>query len=153
VVVNYVLKSGTNQYHGTAFEQYAGNFLSSLTQGQKQGGLNRPPRFVDNFFGGTFGFPILHDKLFGFAGVYYQHNYSGSNVSLSGSPSAVTGYLPTPNGLKALQTAFPNNPGVQALAAVFPYNVGEGTLAPLAGTSPKHILNQLTDGTAVLPDP
>jgi hypothetical protein len=45
VVVNYVLKSGTNQYHGTVFEQYAGSFLSSLTQGQKQGGLTSPPRF------------------------------------------------------------------------------------------------------------
>jgi hypothetical protein len=152
VVVNYVLKSGTNQYHGTVFEQYAGSFLSSLTQGQKQGGLKRPPRFVDNFFGGTFGFPILKDKLFGFVGVEFQRNFSGSNVSLSGSPTATTGYLPTQNGLKALQALYPNNPGVQALSALFPYNVGQGVISPLAGTTPKHILNQVSDGTTVMPD-
>lgn len=152
VVVNYVLKSGTNQYHGTAFEQYAGDFLSSLTQGEKQGGLTRVPRFVDNFFGGTFGFPILKDKLFGFGSAYFQRNFNGQNVSLSGSPTATTGYLPTPNGLKALQALYPNNPGVQALAALYPYNVGQGTVAPLAGTTPKHILNQITDGTTIMPD-
>jgi hypothetical protein len=151
-VVNYVLKSGTNQWHGTAFEQYAGSFLSSLTQAQKQGGLTRAPRFVYNYFGGTLGLPIIKDKLFGYAGVYFQHSYSGANVSLSGSPTATTGYLPTPNGMKALQVLYPNNPGVQALAGLFPYNVGQGTVTALAGTTPKHILNQITDGTTVMPD-
>ncbi len=151
-VINYVLKSGTNQFHGTVFEQYAGSFLSSLTQGQKQGGLTSPPRFVDNNFGGTLGFPILKNKLFGFAGVYFMRNFSGQNVSLSGAPGAATGYLPTPNGLKALQALYPNNPGVQALSKLYPYNVGQGKISPLAGTTPKHILNQITDGSTVMPD-
>jgi len=29
-VVNYVTKSGTNGFHGTAFEYYNGSFLDSL---------------------------------------------------------------------------------------------------------------------------
>ena len=148
LVVNYVLKSGTNQFHGTAFEEYAGDFLSSRTQGQKQGGLKTVPRFVDNWFGGTFGFPIIKDKLFGFGGAYFQRNFNGQNVSLSGGTTAPTGYLPTPTGLKALQLAYPNNPGVQALTALFPYNVGQGAVTGLAGTTPLHI--NVSDGTTTL---
>ena len=34
-VVNYITKTGTNSFHGTAFEYYVGSWGSSLTQGQK----------------------------------------------------------------------------------------------------------------------
>ncbi len=34
-VVNYITRSGTNAFHGTAFEYYEGSWLSSYAQGQK----------------------------------------------------------------------------------------------------------------------
>src|ERR1700733_10103573 len=34
-VVNYITKSGTNSYHGSAFEFYQGDMLASLTNGEK----------------------------------------------------------------------------------------------------------------------
>jgi hypothetical protein len=63
-LVNIVTKSGTNAFHGSAFE-----FL-------RNGGLNarnffapEPDTLKRNQFGGTLGGPIQHDKLF-FFGTY-----------------------------------------------------------------------------------
>ena len=63
--VNIVTKSGTNQFHGTAFEYMrntvfdAADFFTNKLGGKKTP-LNR------NQFGGTFGGPILKDRLFFF---------------------------------------------------------------------------------------
>jgi hypothetical protein len=69
-IVNYITKSGTNQIHGTAFENYFGSWGSSLRQGQKSPlfGFCQPgqttgcvtpvvPRIVANEFGGSLGGP------------------------------------------------------------------------------------------------
>jgi hypothetical protein len=63
--VNVVTKSGTNQYHGDAFE-----FLRNTDFDARN--FFSPTRGVlhQSMFGGTFGGPILHNKLFFF--VDYQ---------------------------------------------------------------------------------
>ena len=64
--VNYVTKSGTNQFHGNLYELWNGsrfnaaNFFTNSTPG------NHEPRSTVNHFGGSLGGPILHDKLFFF---------------------------------------------------------------------------------------
>src|SRR5579862_883800 len=64
--VNYVTKSGTNQFHGNLYELWNGsrfnaaNFFTNATAG------NHKPRSTVNHFGGSLGGPILHDKLFFF---------------------------------------------------------------------------------------
>ena len=64
--VNYVTKSGTNQFHGNLYELWNGSrfnaadFFTNATPG------NRKPRSTVNHFGGSLGGPILHDKLFFF---------------------------------------------------------------------------------------
>jgi hypothetical protein len=68
-VINVITKSGTNQYHGSAFEQFrnelfkANNFFANA-RGQKRG------EFKFNQFGGVFGGPIIKEKTFFF--VDYQ---------------------------------------------------------------------------------
>lgn len=64
--VNYVTKSGTNQFHGNLYELWNGskfnaaNFFTNSTPG------NHKPRSTVNHFGGSLGGPILHDRLFFF---------------------------------------------------------------------------------------
>src|SRR5260370_15973756 len=68
--INAVIKRGTNQFHGSAFEYFrntvldATNYFSKHTAGGIKPVLNR------NQFGATFGGPIWTDKTFFF--LYYQ---------------------------------------------------------------------------------
>ncbi len=67
-IINVVIKSGTNQFHGNVFEYFrndklnANNWARNWTIGQN---FRSPIRW--NQFGGTFGGPIKKDKLFFFA--------------------------------------------------------------------------------------
>src|ERR1700688_422103 len=64
--VNYVTKSGSNQFHGNVYELWSGsnldaaNFFTNATSG------NHKPRSTVNHFGGSLGGPIIRDKLFFF---------------------------------------------------------------------------------------
>ncbi|MFL6436952.1 MAG: TonB-dependent receptor domain-containing protein [Terriglobales bacterium] len=143
-IVNYITKGGTNTFHGTAFEIYNGNWADSLASQERTplNGFCPPgvavgtaiapftdsctapvvPRYVDNRYGGTVGGPILHDKLWFFAGTNIEINRVGSSPSSSGSLVS-----PTPNGLSQLQAAFPGNAAVAALANIGPLAVKQGT--------------------------
>jgi len=77
-VTNYTLKSGTNKFHGNAFEFHTeaafnarGFFQSTKT------------RATQNEFGGTFGGPIFKDKTFFFA------SYSGFRLAQGGGGSTL----------------------------------------------------------------
>ena len=60
--VNYVTKSGTNQFHGNLYELWNGsrfnaaNFFTNSTLG------NHKPRSTVNHFGGSLGGPILREQ-------------------------------------------------------------------------------------------
>jgi len=64
--VDYITKSGTNQFHGNLYELWNGSkfnaadFFTNATTG------NHKPRSTVNHFGGSLGGPILQDKLFFF---------------------------------------------------------------------------------------
>ena len=85
-IVNVVIKSGTNQFHGNAFEYFrndklnANNWARNWTIGQN---FRSPIRW--NQFGGTFGGPIKKDKLFFFA------DYQGLRRA---TPPSVTRHRP-----------------------------------------------------------
>jgi outer membrane receptor protein involved in Fe transport len=84
-VVSVVTKSGTNQWHGAAFEYYrsrnfnATNFNVSPTQGKTP--------YVQHRFGGNFGGPIRRDKDF-FFGSYGGYRYRTATQYTSSVPSA-----------------------------------------------------------------
>src|SRR5579872_1454745 len=64
--IDYVTKSGTNQFHGNLYELWNGSrlnaadFFTNSTQGSHK------PGSTVNHFGGSLSGPILHDKLFFF---------------------------------------------------------------------------------------
>jgi hypothetical protein len=64
--VNYVTKSGTNQFHGNLYELWNGarfNAADFFTNANPGG---QKPRTTVNHFGGRLGGPLKHDKLFFF---------------------------------------------------------------------------------------
>jgi len=89
--VSMVTKSGTNKFHGSAYEYnrptltVANNFFNK--QAQLNSGLaNRPPKLIRNIFGATLGGPIVKDKLFFFG------NYEGTRQA---EDTQITRTVPT----------------------------------------------------------
>ncbi|MFZ1010959.1 MAG: carboxypeptidase-like regulatory domain-containing protein, partial [Candidatus Sulfotelmatobacter sp.] len=64
--VNYVTKSGANQFHGNLYELWNGSILNAADYFTNATLGNHKPRSNVNHFGGSLGGPILHDKLFFF---------------------------------------------------------------------------------------
>ena len=64
--VNYVTKSGTNQFHGNLYEIWNGSILNAADYFTNATPGNHKPRSNVNHFGGSFGGPVLHSKLFFF---------------------------------------------------------------------------------------
>ena len=137
-VVNYVTKSGSNQFHGSAFEFYNGSWADSLANQEKSplfgyctpgedpsSGCIKPtiPRYVDNRWGGTAGGPIKRDKIWFFGSGLWEHTRTGAAPSFS-NPRVT----PTANGISQLEAAFPNSPAVSALAAIGPASIKTGGL-------------------------
>jgi len=93
-IVSIQTKSGTNSFHGGAFEFIrnsalnAGNFFSGAVDPLKR-----------NQFGGYLGGPVIKDKLFFFA------NYQGTRQSLTSSTN--TTYTPTAAMLRGDFSAVP----------------------------------------------
>jgi hypothetical protein len=85
-IINVVIKSGTNQYHGDVFEFFrndklnANNWANNWTANGNIIGVPRPG-YRWNQYGGTFGGPVFKDKLFFFAD--YQGLRKASPTSLS----------------------------------------------------------------------
>jgi outer membrane receptor protein involved in Fe transport len=65
-VINVVTKSGTNEWHGSAFEYFRDEALNSNTPILTARGAKRPKSQI-NQFGGTIGGPIKKDRAFIFA--------------------------------------------------------------------------------------
>ena len=64
--VNYVTKSGTNQFHGNLYELWSGSKFSAADYFTNATPGNHKPRSTVNHFGGSVGGPIVHDRLFFF---------------------------------------------------------------------------------------
>ena len=64
--IDYVTKSGTNQFHGNLYELWNGSLLNAADYFTNATPGNHKPRSTVNHFGGSLGGPIAHDKLFFF---------------------------------------------------------------------------------------
>jgi len=63
--VNVQIKSGTNEFHGSAFANNSNNKLMATPFFHPEG--ERNPKYIMNQFGGTLGGPIKKDSVFFFA--------------------------------------------------------------------------------------
>ena len=66
-VINMTTKSGTNEFHGSAYEFLRNKVLNANTFFNNRTGVGRPA-FTQNQFGANLGGPIIKDKTFFFFG-------------------------------------------------------------------------------------
>src|SRR6202522_848728 len=72
--VDVTTKSGTDKFHGLLFEYLRNRVFDSNDYFTHKAGLPKPAE-IQNQFGGNFGGPILHSKLFAF------FNYEGTRIN------------------------------------------------------------------------
>lgn len=70
-IFNVVVKSGTNNMHGSAYEYFNNRNLNALDSKFAVQGFTSTPRFDSNRFGGTIGGPVIKNKLFYFGDYEY----------------------------------------------------------------------------------
>ena len=93
--VNAMIKSGTNQFHGTAFEFYRGRSLNANTWANDLIGAAKPP-YQANQYGGSFGGPIKKNKIFFFTGYEGLQLNNGITYTYTvPTPMLANGYFPT----------------------------------------------------------
>jgi hypothetical protein len=136
-VINAAIKSGTNSFHGDAWEYWRNDALNANLYFNN----NKPkPEYRQNLFGGTLGGPIKKDKTFFFA------DYQGGRYI---TPSPQTDTVPTESmvtsGFTDLQDLITHNSGTgtDALGRVFPHGtvldpattraVAPGAVDPISG--------------------
>jgi Carboxypeptidase regulatory-like domain/TonB-dependent Receptor Plug Domain/TonB dependent receptor len=83
-IVNATTRSGTNTFHGGVYDYFRNTVLNAFGPFR---GTGVKPTLVQNQFGGTFGGPVLKDRLFFFV------DYEGLRAV---SHSLTTATLPTP---------------------------------------------------------
>ncbi|HEY6328939.1 MAG TPA: carboxypeptidase regulatory-like domain-containing protein, partial [Blastocatellia bacterium] len=129
-IVNVVTKSGTNQFHGSGFMFYRDSDLTDSLDNIEKGqeGLTAPPLVLYKVFGGTFGGPIIKDKLF-FFGSYQGIRTSQIFQDISGV-TETPGLAILPSQFAALEAAFPNNGIVNALVHDSAFALSNSQLPP-----------------------
>ncbi|HWY05431.1 MAG TPA: carboxypeptidase regulatory-like domain-containing protein [Candidatus Acidoferrales bacterium] len=131
-VISVVTKSGTNEWHGSAFEFLRNDAFNANSFFNNAGGL---PRDVlkRNQYGGTFGGPIKKDKFFFFVG------YQGQRLSAQAPTGAGTVFTPAELNGDFSQAASNGgvDPGVACFLSGLNHNVPNPTNDP-----------KLADGTS-----
>jgi len=114
-VVNIITKSGTNTFHGSAFEYFRNDIFDARDWFAKAGTTPKP-EWRQNQFGGSIGGPIVKNKTFFFADVQDNRIIQGLSSGLTtvpsvqehpGCPGNTTGnYDFTDNGGTVVPSAF-----------------------------------------------
>ena len=121
-VINAITRSGTNQFHGSAYEFLRNDAFDAANFFDNFGSQTKPP-FRRNQFGGAIGGPIKKDKAFIF-GDYegLRQNKGLAFIAHTFSPNARLGILSDANGnpMPALQGPCPNLAGDPNLTNLAP---------------------------------
>jgi hypothetical protein len=121
-VTNVILKSGTNQFHGSVYEF---NQMSALAARSYFNNTGKFPRSTNNYYGATLGGPIIKDRTFFFGDFLRYSNHSSQfqlvtvptpafrNGDLSAGPTSI--YDPqtgNADGTGRTQFAYQGKPNV-----------------------------------------
>lgn len=143
-IINYVSKSGTNEFHGSGFEFHRDNkVLNSLDNIERASGQLEPNPSLFNAFGGTIGGP-LYFPHFGEGGkavysgkdrAFFFFSYQGirnpGTATLRDSSLSIL-----PSQFPALLAAFPGNPVIQDITTLSAFAI--------PGAIPRTDINSLT---------
>ena len=130
-VISNVLKSGSNQFHGNAFEYYRNSSMDANSWSNNRSGAAKPKRRQD-IYGGTFGGPLMKNKLFFFG------NYQGTRNDAPGFETVSVAPASWRSGDLSLLTSALKDP---VTGAAFVGNqIPTGRIRPVAAG----ILNNLT---------
>ena len=138
--VEMITRTGTNSFHGNAFDYLRNRDLNANDFFSNAAGVNRP-EFTQNIFGGSFGGPIKHNKLFIFGNYQgrrtYQQVLRTRTVPTATAKQGIFQW--TPPGTSTVQSYnivandplhLGIDPAVQKLLALFPApnatSVGDG---------------------------
>lgn len=106
-VVNIVTKSGTNEFHGSAYWFYNGNKLNARSNLDKRT-FARAPWRVENQFAGTLGGPVVKDRTFFFGSILrWTDRRFASGTAIGAAPTA--------EGQTILRNVVGTRPQVKAL--------------------------------------
>ncbi len=86
-LVNAVIRSGTNQIHGSAYDFLRNSVLDASNFFANRGGLNKPFR-QRNQFGASFGGPVVKNRTF-FFGDYEGLRDAAATVRLTSVPQPI----------------------------------------------------------------
>jgi hypothetical protein len=98
--VNAILKSGTREFHGDAYEFFRNDVLNANEFFLNREGLARPD-VKQNIFGGSLGGPLVKEKL-----GYFFLNYQGTRQRSGDSPGTL------------ISTTIPSLPAVRTQASI-----------------------------------
>ncbi|NOT60040.1 MAG: TonB-dependent receptor, partial [Acidobacteria bacterium] len=140
-IVNYVSRSGTNAYHGSAGWDHQDNKnFNSLTNIERRRGDKNPQPSLNNIFTYAVGGPVIKNKVFFYTTGFFRRNPQLLDLT-------TTSLAPTQAGIAALKAAYPNNAAIQYYADYSAFNLplGNPTIRPDVAQS------SITIGTTVVP--
>jgi len=112
-MVNAVLRTGTNEWHGDAFEFFRNDVLNANPFFLNRAGLPRPS-LKQNIFGGSVGGPLASQGKFGYIFGNYQGARQRSGADLGTLIGTVLPAIPADRSdASLLATFFPGNPNAK----------------------------------------
>ncbi|HTB13431.1 MAG TPA: carboxypeptidase-like regulatory domain-containing protein [Bryobacteraceae bacterium] len=130
-VINFSIKSGTNQFHGAAYEYLRNTDLNANTFFANRSGTARP-QYIQNQYGGAVGGPIKRDKTFFFVN-FEEYEIRQASAALDTVPTAlqrVGNFSQTFNASGALVAIADPGTSVQQANGSYTRTVFPGNIIP-----------------------
>jgi len=154
--VNLVTKTGTNQFHGAAFEDNRNTAFTANDFFNNRSGLPRPA-LIRNTFGGAIGGPVRKNKLFFFYSYEGRRDASQTPAPVRTVPLPTMGQgifraLACPGNAPCTTAnpAVPVNLTTAQLNSIFPsVNMNAAAIAALAAAATKYPANDFRTGDSI----